>query len=130
VIAGAETVSVPMLPGVDFLGELEQSLRSAAKKPKLMILGFPSNPTAQCVDLRFFEKVVALAHEFNVMIVHDLAYADIVFDGYRAPSILEVPGAREVAVESFTMSKSYNMAGWRIGFMVGNAEHDRRACAY
>ncbi|NBT71277.1 MAG: alanine transaminase [Betaproteobacteria bacterium] len=122
VIAGAETVSVPMLPGVDFLAELEAVLRSAAKKPKLMILGFPSNPTAQCVDLPFFEKVVALAHEFNVMIVHDLAYADIVFDGYRAPSMLEVPGAREVAVESFTMSKSYNMAGWRIGFMVGHRE--------
>ena len=88
----------------------------------LMILGFPSNPTAQCVDPPFFEKVVALAQEFNMMIVHDLAYADIVFDGYRAPSILEVPGARELAVESFTMSKSYNMAGWRIGFMVGNAD--------
>jgi len=122
VIAGAETVSVPMLPGVDFLGQLEDRLRSATKKPKLMILGFPSNPTAQCVDPPFFEKVVALAQEFNMMIVHDLAYADIVFDGYRAPSILEVPGARELAVESFTMSKSYNMAGWRIGFMVGNAD--------
>lgn len=122
VIAGAETLSVPMLPEVDFLAELENTLRKAIKEPKLMILGFPSNPTAQCVDLAFFEKVVSLAHEFNVMIVHDLAYADIVFDGYRAPSILEVPGAREVAVESFTMSKSYNMAGWRIGFMVGNAE--------
>ena len=122
VIAGAETLSVPMLPEVDFLVELEHTLRKAVKKPKLMILGFPSNPTAQCVDLAFFEKVVSLAREFNVMIVHDLAYADIVFDGYRAPSILEVPGAREVAVESFTMSKSYNMAGWRIGFMVGNAE--------
>jgi len=122
VIAGAETLSVPMLPEVDFLAELENTLRKAVKEPKLMILGFPSNPTAQCVDLAFFEKVVSLAHEFNVMIVHDLAYADIVFDGYRAPSILEVPGAREVAVESFTMSKSYNMAGWRIGFMVGNAE--------
>ncbi|NDH42240.1 MAG: aminotransferase class I/II-fold pyridoxal phosphate-dependent enzyme, partial [Betaproteobacteria bacterium] len=102
VIAGAQTVSVPMLPGVDFLAELELSLRSAVKKPKLMILGFPSNPTAQCVDLPFFEKVVSLAREFNVMIVHDLAYADIVFDGYRAPSILEVDGSREVAVESFT----------------------------
>lgn len=122
VIAGAETLSVPLLPEVDFLVELEHTLRKAVKKPKLMILGFPSNPTAQCVDLAFFEKVVSLAREFNVMIVHDLAYADIVFDGYRAPSILEVPGAREVAVESFTMSKSYNMAGWRIGFMVGNAE--------
>jgi len=122
VIAGAETISVPMLPEVDFLGELEHTLRRASHKPRLMILGFPSNPTAQCVDLAFFERVVELAREFDVLIVHDLAYADIVFDGYRAPSILEVPGAREVAVESFTMSKSYNMAGWRIGFMVGNAD--------
>jgi alanine-synthesizing transaminase len=88
----------------------------------MMILGFPSNPTAQCVDLPFFERVVALAKEHGILVVHDLAYADIVFDGYQAPSIMQVPGARDVAVEFFTLSKSYSMAGWRVGFMVGNAE--------
>lgn len=86
----------------------------------MMILGFPSNPTAQCVELEFFEKVVALAKRYDVLVVHDLAYADIVYDGWKAPSIMQVPGARDVAVEFFTLSKSYNMAGWRIGFMVGN----------
>jgi alanine-synthesizing transaminase len=88
----------------------------------MLIVNFPSNPTTQCVDLAFFERLVAIAREHDIYVVHDLAYADIVFDGYRAPSILEVPGAREIAVEFFTMSKSYNMAGWRVGFMVGNRE--------
>jgi alanine-synthesizing transaminase len=88
----------------------------------MLVIGFPSNPTAQCVDLSFFEKIIALAKQHDILVVHDLAYADIVFDGYRAPSIMQVPGARDVAVEFFTMSKSYNMAGWRIGFMVGNAD--------
>jgi alanine-synthesizing transaminase len=88
----------------------------------MLIIGFPSNPTAQCVDLAFFKRVVAIAREHDILVVHDLAYADIVFDGYQAPSIMQVPGAREVAVEFFTMSKSYNMAGWRIGFMVGNKD--------
>ncbi len=87
-----------------------------------MILGFPSNPTAQCVELDFFERVVALAKQYDVMVVHDLAYADIVYDGWKAPSIMQVPGAKDIAVEFFTLSKSYNMAGWRIGFMVGNPE--------
>ncbi len=122
VIAGANIRSVRMTPGSDFFEELERALRESIPKPKMMILGFPSNPTAQCVDLSFFERVVALAREHNIIVVHDLAYADICFDGYQAPSIMQVPGAREVAVEFFTMSKSYNMAGWRVGFMVGNAE--------
>lgn len=122
VIAGAETIPVRMTPGVDFLIELERAIHATNPKPKMMILGFPSNPTAMCVDLSFFEKVVALAREHDIIVVHDLAYADIVFDDFRAPSIMEVPGARDVAVEFFTMSKSYNMAGWRIGFMVGNRE--------
>jgi len=120
VIAGAETRSVPMVPGTDFFIELERAVRET--EPKMMILGFPSNPTAMCVDLAFFERVVALAREHDILVVHDLAYADIVFDGYHAPSIMQVAGARDVAVEFFTMSKSYNMAGWRIGFMVGNQE--------
>jgi len=122
VIAGANIRSVCMTPGSDFFQELERAVRESIPKPKMMILGFPSNPTAQCVDLSFFERVVALAREHNIIVVHDLAYADICFDGYQAPSIMQVPGAREVAVEFFTMSKSYNMAGWRVGFMVGNAE--------
>jgi alanine-synthesizing transaminase len=122
VIAGAETRSVRMTPGVDFLAELQLAVENTNPKPKMMILGFPSNPTAMCVDLPFFERVVEIAREHNIIVVHDLAYADIVFDDFRAPSILEVPGARDVAVEFFTMSKSYNMAGWRIGFMVGNRE--------
>lgn len=122
VIAGANIRSVRMTPGVDFFEELERAVRESIPKPKMMILGFPSNPTAQCVDLSFFERVIKLAREHNIIVVHDLAYADICFDGYQAPSIMQVPGARDVAVEFFTMSKSYNMAGWRIGFMVGNAE--------
>jgi alanine-synthesizing transaminase len=88
----------------------------------MLILNFPSNPTSQCVDLPFFEKIIDIARRHDIYVVHDLAYADITFDGYRAPSIMEVPGARDVAVEFFTMSKSYNMAGWRVGFMVGNRD--------
>ena len=122
VIAGANIHSVAMTPGSDFFVEIERAVRESIPKPKMMILGFPSNPTAQCVDLEFFERVVRLAREHNILVVHDLAYADICFDGYKAPSIMQVPGARDVAVEFFTMSKSYNMAGWRVGFMVGNKE--------
>jgi alanine-synthesizing transaminase len=122
VIAGADIRHVPMHSGVDFFESLERAIRDSYPKPKMLIVNFPSNPTTQCVELPFFERLVAVAREHHIYVVHDLAYADIVFDGYRAPSILEVPGAREVAVEFFTMSKSYNMAGWRVGFMVGNRE--------
>jgi alanine-synthesizing transaminase len=122
VIAGADIRSVRMSPGVDFFAELERAIRESYPKPKMMVLGFPSNPTAQCVELEFFERVVKLAKEHDILVVHDLAYADIVYDGWKAPSIMQVPGARDVAVEFFTLSKSYNMAGWRIGFMVGNKE--------
>src|SRR6476661_479956 len=122
IIAGADIRSVRMTAGVDFFAELERAIRELTPKPKMLIIGFPSNPTAQCVDLPFFERVVKIAREHDILVVHDLAYADIVFDGYHAPSIMQVPGAREVAVEFFTMSKSYNMAGWRIGFMVGNKD--------
>jgi len=122
IIAGADIRSVRMTPGVDFFAELERAIRELTPKPRMLVLGFPSNPTAQCVDLGFFEKIIALARQHDILVVHDLAYADIVFDSYQAPSIMQVPGAREVAVEFFTMSKSYNMAGWRIGFMVGNKE--------
>src|SRR5206468_1341227 len=122
VIAGADIRSVPLVPGVDFFAELEKAIRGSYPKPKMMVLGFPSNPTAQCVELEFFEKVVALARKHDIFVVHDLAYADIVFDGWKAPSIMQVPGAKDIAVEFFTLSKSYNMAGWRVGFMVGNAD--------
>jgi alanine-synthesizing transaminase len=122
IIAGADIRSVRMTPGVDFFAELERAIRELTPKPKMLIVGFPSNPTAQCVDLDFFERIIALARQHDILVVHDLAYADITFDDYRAPSIMQVPGARDVAVEFFTMSKSYNMAGWRIGFMVGNRE--------
>jgi len=120
IIAGADIRHVPMAAGVDFFEELEKAIRDCFPKPKMLILNFPSNPTAQCVELPFFERVLELARAYDIWVVHDLAYADIVFDGYRAPSILQVPGARERAVEFFTLSKSYNMAGWRVGFMVGN----------
>jgi alanine-synthesizing transaminase len=122
IIAGADIRSVRMTPGVDFFAELERAIRELTPKPKMLVIGFPSNPTAQCVDLAFFERVIAIAKEHDILVVHDLAYADIVFDGYQAPSIMQVPGARDIAVEFFTMSKSYNMAGWRIGFMVGNKD--------
>ena len=126
IIAGADIRSVRMTPDVDFFDELQRAIRESIPKPKMMILGFPSNPTALCVELDFFERVIALAKQHDILVVHDLAYADIVFDGAfahnQAPSIMQVPGARDVAVEFFTMSKSYNMAGWRVGYMVGNKE--------
>jgi alanine-synthesizing transaminase len=107
---------------VDFFDELTRAITDSYPRPKMLILNFPSNPTTQCVELGFFERIVALAREHGIYIVHDFAYADIVFDGYRAPSIMQVPGAKDVAVEFFTLSKSYNMAGWRVGFMVGNPD--------
>jgi alanine-synthesizing transaminase len=122
VIAGADIRSVPLVPGVDFFGELERAIRGSYPKPKMIVFGFPSNPTAQCVELDFFERVIALARKHDILVVHDLAYADIVFDGWKAPSIMQVPGAKDIAVEFFTLSKSYNMAGWRVGFMVGNRD--------
>jgi len=122
IIAGSDIRSVRMTPDVDFFDELQRAIKECTPKPKMMILGFPSNPTARCVELEFFERVIALAKQHDILVVHDLAYADIVFDGWHAPSIMQVPGARDVAVEFFTMSKSYNMAGWRVGYMVGNKE--------
>jgi alanine-synthesizing transaminase len=122
VIAGADIRSVPISVDVDFFAEMERAIRGSYPKPKMIVLGFPSNPTAQCVELGFFERVIALARQHDILVVHDLAYADIVFDGWKAPSIMQVRGAKDIAVEFFTLSKSYNMAGWRIGFMVGNPQ--------
>ncbi len=120
VIAGADIRHVPLVPGGDFFAELEKAIRNSWPTPKMLVLNFPANPTAQCVDLAFFQQVVNVAREHGIWVVHDFAYADIVFDGYVAPSILQVPGAMEVAVEFFSLSKSYNMPGWRVGFMCGN----------
>jgi len=120
VIAGADIRHVPMLPDRDFFAELEKAIKDTWPKPKMLVLNFPGNPTTQCVELEFFEKVVEIAREHEIWVVHDIAYADIVFDGYKAPSILQVEGAKEVAVEFYSLSKSYNMPGWRVGFMVGN----------
>ena len=120
VIAGADIRHVPMVPDLDFFDELEKAIKDSWPKPKMLILNFPGNPTTQCVEVDFFEKVVKIAKEHEIWVVHDIAYADIVFDGYKAPSILEVEGAKEVAVEFYSLSKSYNMPGWRVGFMVGN----------
>ena len=122
VIAGADLRHVPLVPGVDFFDELHRAIIDSWPKPKMLILNFPGNPTTQCVELEFFEKIIEVAKEHNIWVVHDLAYADIVFDGYEAPSILQVPGATDVAVEFFSLSKSYNMPGWRVGFMCGNEE--------
>lgn len=122
VIAGADIRHVPISPEVDFFSELEKAIKTSYPKPKMLVLNFPGNPTTQCVDLEFFEKVVKMAKEHDIWVVHDNAYAEIVFDGYKAPSILEVPGAKDIAVEFYSLSKTYNMPGWRVGFMCGNKE--------
>ena len=122
VIAGADIRHVPIGDDVDFFAELQNAIKNTWPRPKMLLLNFPSNPTTQCVDLEFFKKVVEIARENGIYVVHDLAYADLVYDGYEAPSILQVPGSRDVAVEFFSLSKSYNMPGWRVGFMVGNQE--------
>lgn len=111
---------LPMPDPATFLGRLEDLYRKSSRPPHLLLLSFPHNPTTHCVDREFFETVIGLARHHGTMVVHDFAYADLGFDGYRPPSILQIPGAKEVAVEIFSMSKSYNMAGWRIGFCLGN----------
>jgi alanine-synthesizing transaminase len=120
VIAGAHVVSVPVHDRGQFLAQLEDLIPRMVPRPKALIVNFPSNPTTECVDLPFLARLVELAREYGFYLIQDLAYADIAFDGYKPPSVLEVPGAKDVAVEFFTLSKSYNMPGWRVGFMVGN----------
>ena len=120
IISGADVRHVPLVPGVDFFEELEKAVHECWPKPKMLVLNFPGNPTTQCVELDFFQRVVDFAREHNIWLIHDLAYADIVFDGYKAPSILQIEGAEEIAVEFYSLSKSYNMPGWRVGFMCGN----------
>ena len=120
IIAGADIRHVKLTPDSDFFEALEEAILDSWPRPKMLIINFPGNPTTQCVELDFFEKVIAIAKQHGIWVIHDIAYADIVFDGYRAPSILEVKGAKEIAVEFFSLSKSYNMPGWRVGFMCGN----------
>ena len=120
VIAGAEVIYIPMTDDTDFFEELEKSIRDSWPKPKLIILNFPANPTTHCVELEFFERVVAIAKEHNIWVINDIAYAEITFDGYQPPSILQVKGAKDIAAEFYSLSKTYNMPGWRVGFMCGN----------
>jgi alanine-synthesizing transaminase len=123
IIAGGEVRSVPIGSGIDFLEEMEKAYKSSWPRPKMLIINFPHNPTTMVVKgLDFFKKVVDFAKENNLIVLHDLAYADLCFDGYKAPSFLQVPGAKDVGVEFFSMTKSYSMAGWRVGFCMGNQE--------
>ena len=123
VIAGADVLSLPIESSTDdFLARVRETIPRMTPRPKVLVVNFPANPTAQCVDLQFFEQLVSICKQYGVWLVHDFAYADIAFDGYKPPSVLQVPGAKDIAVEFFTLSKSYNMPGWRVGFMVGNPQ--------
>jgi alanine-synthesizing transaminase len=120
VIAGADVIYVPLTEDSDFFSELEKAIEDSWPKPKMLIVNFPGNPTTQCVELEFFEHLVAIAKQHQMWLVHDIAYGEITFDGYEAPSILQVEGAKDIAVEFYSLSKTYNMPGWRVGFMCGN----------
>ena len=122
IIAGANVKQIPLVNEEQFLAAIEEEINYAWPKPKALVINFPSNPTTHCVEYSFFERVVDLAKKHQIWIIHDLAYADIVFDGYKAPSILQVPGAIDIAIETYSMSKAYNMPGWRVGFACGNEE--------
>jgi alanine-synthesizing transaminase len=122
IIAGGDVRSIPIGPDRNFLEDLQHAIKQTWPRPKLLVISFPHNPTTAVVDLDFFARIVDCARENNLLVIHDLAYADLTFDGYEAPSFLQVPGARDVGVEFFSMSKSYSMAGWRVGFCVGNPE--------
>jgi len=122
IIAGGDLRLVPQAPDTDFVQSLEEAYHRTWPKPKLLIVSYPHNPTTQVVDRPFFERLVAFAREHHLMVVHDFAYAEVCYDGYRAPSILEVPGARDVAIEFTSLSKSHSLAGWRVGFACGNRD--------
>ncbi|MFQ5432447.1 MAG: aminotransferase class I/II-fold pyridoxal phosphate-dependent enzyme [Nitrospinota bacterium] len=122
VIANGDVINVPLTSDKDFFESLLEAFNISWPRPKALLLNFPHNPTTVCVEREFFEKVVDFAREHEIMVIHDFAYADIAFDGYKPPSFLSVPGAKEVGVETFTLSKSYNMPGWRVGFVCGNRE--------
>ncbi|MBW2216720.1 MAG: alanine transaminase [Deltaproteobacteria bacterium] len=122
IIAGGDLRSIPIAPDRDFFEDLLAATKQTWPSPKMLILSYPHNPTTVCVDRDFFEKIVAFCREHNMYVIHDFAYADLVFDGYKPPSFLQVPGAKEIGVEFFSLSKSYSMPGWRVGFCVGNPE--------
>ena len=120
IIARGDVKSVPLIKGINFIEAMEKAVKEIRPKPKVVMISFPHNPTTSVVDLNFFKEVCDFAREFGLIVVHDFAYADLCFDGYKAPSFLQVPGAKEIGVEFFSLSKSYSMPGWRVGFMVGN----------
>ncbi|MFQ5345752.1 MAG: alanine transaminase [Mariprofundus sp.] len=122
IIAGADIRHVPMGPGRDYFEDVQKAVKDSWPRPKILVVNFPSNPTAQVVDLDFYVKLVDFARENDLIVISDIAYAEICFDGYQCPSILQVPGAKDVAVEFYSLSKTYNMPGWRMGFMVGNKD--------
>lgn len=122
ILSNGDVVNVPLSKDVDFFSALLEAFKRNWPRPKVLIINFPHNPTTAVVDITFFEKVVDFAKEHGLIVIHDFAYSDLVFDGYRAPSFLQVPGAKDVGVEFFTLSKSYNMPGWRVGFAVGNRD--------
>ncbi|MGC3973229.1 MAG: aminotransferase class I/II-fold pyridoxal phosphate-dependent enzyme [Nitrospira sp.] len=122
IIAGGEVRGIELRQDSDFFDDLLRVYRQTLPRPRILVINFPHNPTTAVVDLEFFKKIVAFAKEHDVIVIHDLAYADIAFDGYKAPSFLQVPEAKDVGVEFYTLSKAYNMPGWRVGFCVGNRE--------
>ncbi len=122
ILSNCDVIQVPLNKDVDFFEGLLNAFKSNWPRPKVIVINFPHNPTTTVVEMEFFEKIVAFAKEHDLMVIHDFAYADLTFDGYKAPSFLQVPGAKDVGVECFTLSKSYNMPGWRVGFVVGNSE--------
>ncbi|MCZ6660514.1 MAG: aminotransferase class I/II-fold pyridoxal phosphate-dependent enzyme [bacterium] len=122
IIANGNVVNIPVSRDHDFFEDMERTFKTLWPRPKVLIINFPHNPTTACVDLGFFERIVDFARENNIIVIHDFAYADLGFDGYEPPSMLQVPGAKDVGVEFFSLSKSYNMPGWRVGFAVGNSE--------
>ncbi|MDR3205150.1 MAG: aminotransferase class I/II-fold pyridoxal phosphate-dependent enzyme [Deltaproteobacteria bacterium] len=122
IISGGDLRSVPIGPGRDFFEDLQLAVKQTWPRPRMLVISFPHNPTGAVVDLKFFEKLVDFCTDHRILVVHDLAYADLCFDGYKAPSLLEVKGAMDIGVEAFSLSKSYSMAGWRVGFICGNAK--------
>lgn len=122
IIVGGEVKSIPLRDDTDFFEDMCNAYKQMWPRPKMLIISFPHNPTTAVVDIGFFKRVVDFAVDNDIMVVHDISYADIVFDGYTAPSFLQVPGAKDIGVEFYSVSKSYNMPGWRIGFCVGNRE--------
>ncbi len=122
IIAGGDVRGIPLGPEADFFENLLSATKTTWPRPKVLIISYPHNPTTEVVDLAFFQKIVDYAREHGIMVIHDFAYADLVFDGYKAPSFLQAEGAKDVGVEFFSLSKSYSMPGWRVGFCAGNAQ--------